>query len=150
MEMVVSDKQVSDSVNMIAVTSPVVSSDENVTNVARICGECRTTKTPLWRSGPSGPKSLCNACGIRCVKKKRDLLGLSRKPTKKKAAAPGKAVAPAKAVRSKKDKASTSGESVGSDEAKKEERVKREPADMYSTTDEVEIAALILMSLRHR
>ncbi|KAJ4913218.1 putative GATA transcription factor 22 [Raphanus sativus] len=33
--------------------------------VIRICSDCNTTKTPLWRSGPRGPKSLCNACGIR-------------------------------------------------------------------------------------
>ncbi|KAI5393501.1 hypothetical protein KIW84_060580 [Lathyrus oleraceus] len=32
---------------------------------ARACVECQTTSTPLWRSGPMGPKSLCNACGIR-------------------------------------------------------------------------------------
>lgn len=31
----------------------------------RVCSDCNTTKTPLWRSGPRGPKSLCNACGIR-------------------------------------------------------------------------------------
>ncbi|MBA0810407.1 hypothetical protein Gohar_002409 [Gossypium harknessii] len=31
----------------------------------RVCADCNTTKTPLWRSGPRGPKSLCNACGIR-------------------------------------------------------------------------------------
>ncbi|THU61575.1 hypothetical protein C4D60_Mb07t24770 [Musa balbisiana] len=29
------------------------------------CRDCQTTKTPLWRAGPTGPKSLCNACGIR-------------------------------------------------------------------------------------
>ncbi|XP_039122623.1 GATA transcription factor 23-like isoform X2 [Dioscorea cayenensis subsp. rotundata] len=34
-------------------------------DVIRVCSDCRTTKTPLWRSGPQGPKSLCNACGIR-------------------------------------------------------------------------------------
>ncbi|CAL9082918.1 unnamed protein product [Musa acuminata var. zebrina] len=35
------------------------------------CTGCRTTKTPLWRAGPSGPKSLCNACGIRYRKSRR-------------------------------------------------------------------------------
>ncbi|KAG1365274.1 GATA transcription factor 15 [Cocos nucifera] len=40
------------------------------------CADCRTTKTPLWRGGPSGPKSLCNACGIRYRKKRRAVLGL--------------------------------------------------------------------------
>ncbi|KAJ0980618.1 hypothetical protein J5N97_008873 [Dioscorea zingiberensis] len=34
------------------------------------CALCRTTKTPLWRGGPSGPKSLCNACGIKYRKKR--------------------------------------------------------------------------------
>lgn len=29
------------------------------------CQECGTNDTPLWRHGPSGPKSMCNACGIR-------------------------------------------------------------------------------------
>lgn len=37
----------------------------------RICSLCGTSKTPLWRSGPAGPKSLCNACGIRVKKTKR-------------------------------------------------------------------------------
>mmetsp|Transcript_17511 Transcript_17511/g.38175 ORF Transcript_17511/g.38175 Transcript_17511/m.38175 type:complete len:269 (-) Transcript_17511:549-1355(-) len=31
----------------------------------RTCAHCRTVKTPLWRNGPLGPKTLCNACGIR-------------------------------------------------------------------------------------
>ncbi|CAD5180611.1 GATA transcription factor 16-like [Musa acuminata AAA Group] len=35
------------------------------------CAVCRTTRTPLWRAGPSGPKSLCNACGIRYRKNRR-------------------------------------------------------------------------------
>ncbi|MBA0626152.1 hypothetical protein Godav_003868 [Gossypium davidsonii] len=37
----------------------------------RVCADCNTTKTPLWRSGPRGPKSLCNACGIRQRKARR-------------------------------------------------------------------------------
>ncbi|XP_041997146.1 putative GATA transcription factor 22 [Salvia splendens] len=37
----------------------------------RVCSDCNTTKTPLWRSGPKGPKSLCNACGIRQRKARR-------------------------------------------------------------------------------
>lgn len=27
-------------------------------------------RTPLWRSGPDGPKTLCNACGVRFKKGK--------------------------------------------------------------------------------
>ncbi|XP_065850633.1 GATA transcription factor 21-like [Euphorbia lathyris] len=37
----------------------------------RVCSDCNTTTTPLWRSGPKGPKSLCNACGIRQRKARR-------------------------------------------------------------------------------
>ncbi|KAL5211014.1 hypothetical protein ABZP36_006637 [Zizania latifolia] len=55
----------------------------------KACTDCHTTKTPLWRGGPSGPKSLCNACGIRYRKKRREALGLdagegAERPEKKK------------------------------------------------------------------
>ncbi|XP_077221540.1 GATA transcription factor 20-like isoform X2 [Tasmannia lanceolata] len=39
--------------------------------LARRCTNCDTTSTPLWRNGPRGPKSLCNACGIRYKKEER-------------------------------------------------------------------------------
>lgn len=29
------------------------------------CAHCEVTKTPQWREGPLGPKTLCNACGVR-------------------------------------------------------------------------------------
>ncbi|KAL8210441.1 hypothetical protein R6Q57_004878 [Mikania cordata] len=29
------------------------------------CVHCEITKTPQWREGPLGPKTLCNACGVR-------------------------------------------------------------------------------------
>ncbi|KAD5961660.1 hypothetical protein E3N88_13133 [Mikania micrantha] len=29
------------------------------------CAHCEITKTPQWREGPMGPKTLCNACGVR-------------------------------------------------------------------------------------
>ncbi|KAL6204013.1 hypothetical protein ACLB2K_021283 [Fragaria x ananassa] len=31
---------------------------------------CRAAATPMWRTGPLGPKSLCNACGIKYRKLK--------------------------------------------------------------------------------
>ncbi|RWW21202.1 hypothetical protein GW17_00014653 [Ensete ventricosum] len=31
----------------------------------RKCLHCLTDKTPQWRTGPMGPKTLCNACGVR-------------------------------------------------------------------------------------
>ncbi|XP_051118609.1 GATA transcription factor 17-like [Andrographis paniculata] len=48
------------------------------------CSDCHTTRTPLWRGGPAGPKSLCNACGIKYNKKRRQLLGLETGRTNKK------------------------------------------------------------------
>ncbi|KAI3866887.1 hypothetical protein MKX03_027120 [Papaver bracteatum] len=47
------------------------SNKDNNNNTIRVCADCNTTKTPLWRSGPRGPKSLCNACGIRQRKARR-------------------------------------------------------------------------------
>ncbi|XP_009361893.2 putative GATA transcription factor 22 [Pyrus x bretschneideri] len=41
------------------------------TPAVRVCSDCNTSTTPLWRSGPRGPKSLCNACGIRQRKARR-------------------------------------------------------------------------------
>ncbi|KNC86487.1 hypothetical protein SARC_01358 [Sphaeroforma arctica JP610] len=29
------------------------------------CVECGTRNTPQWRKGPSGPRTLCNACGLK-------------------------------------------------------------------------------------
>lgn len=31
----------------------------------RRCAHCASEKTPQWRTGPMGPKTLCNACGVR-------------------------------------------------------------------------------------
>lgn len=28
----------------------------NIIHPVRVCSDCNTTKTPLWRSGPQGPK----------------------------------------------------------------------------------------------
>lgn len=47
------------------------STNYNSNDFVRVCSDCNTTKTPLWRGGPQGPKSLCNACGIRQRKARR-------------------------------------------------------------------------------
>ncbi|KAH9618091.1 hypothetical protein KSS87_015996, partial [Heliosperma pusillum] len=36
-----------------------------ISPVQRRCSHCQVTKTPQWRAGPNGPKTLCNACGVR-------------------------------------------------------------------------------------
>ncbi|KAE8685589.1 self-incompatibility family protein [Hibiscus syriacus] len=33
--------------------------------MGRKCQHCGAEKTPQWRAGPLGPKTLCNACGVR-------------------------------------------------------------------------------------
>ncbi|PNT26540.1 hypothetical protein POPTR_007G016600v4 [Populus trichocarpa] len=34
-------------------------------NSSRRCSHCGVQKTPQWRAGPNGSKTLCNACGVR-------------------------------------------------------------------------------------
>lgn len=57
--------------------------NENQNETKKTCADCGTSKTPLWRGGPAGPKSLCNACGIRSRKKRRAILGLNKAEDKK-------------------------------------------------------------------
>jgi len=44
---------------------------ENATNTkrkdagSRVCDYCGTTRTPMWRRGPRGKHTLCNACGVK-------------------------------------------------------------------------------------
>ncbi|XP_023642276.1 GATA transcription factor 17 [Capsella rubella] len=49
----------------------------------RTCVDCGTIRTPLWRGGPAGPKSLCNACGIKSRKKRQAALGMRSDEKKK-------------------------------------------------------------------
>ncbi|KAK3224541.1 hypothetical protein Dsin_011566 [Dipteronia sinensis] len=80
-------------------SNEIINSLSNNKSTVRVCSDCNTTTTPLWRSGPRGPKvvflpllagilsisffletyltlmslvqSLCNACGIRQRKARR-------------------------------------------------------------------------------
>ncbi|XP_047317827.1 GATA transcription factor 1-like [Impatiens glandulifera] len=36
-----------------------------VASIGRRCQHCGSEKTPQWRAGPMGAKTLCNACGVR-------------------------------------------------------------------------------------
>ncbi|KAL1803704.1 hypothetical protein ACET3Z_032351 [Daucus carota] len=82
--------------------------DEAPNQGAKTCADCGTTKTPLWRGGPAGPKSLCNACGIRSRKRKRALMGLSTKEEKK----PKKNNSNASTITSSDGSSSNNGEDV--------------------------------------
>ncbi|KAL3476378.1 hypothetical protein BJX99DRAFT_258508 [Aspergillus californicus] len=35
------------------------------------CADCGTSDSPEWRKGPDGPKTLCNACGLRWAKQEK-------------------------------------------------------------------------------
>ncbi|KAK7693964.1 hypothetical protein QCA50_003539 [Cerrena zonata] len=37
-----------------------------------VCMTCGRTDSPEWRKGPSGPKTLCNACGLRWAKREKE------------------------------------------------------------------------------
>ncbi|OCT50157.1 Cutinase protein palindrome-binding protein [Cladophialophora carrionii] len=36
-----------------------------------VCTDCGTLDSPEWRKGPNGPKTLCNACGLRWAKREK-------------------------------------------------------------------------------
>ncbi|KAK9274048.1 hypothetical protein L1049_018862 [Liquidambar formosana] len=44
--------------------SSVITGESSSGGVRR-CTHCASQKTPQWRTGPLGPKTLCNACGVR-------------------------------------------------------------------------------------
>lgn len=45
-----------------------------------MCTECGAVESPEWRKGPQGPKTLCNACGLRWAKRTRKEEGSSISP----------------------------------------------------------------------
>ncbi|WCJ41011.1 GATA transcription factor 11 [Euphorbia peplus] len=46
-------------------TKQPLPSSQQKSGEIRKCTHCEVTKTPQWREGPMGPKTLCNACGVR-------------------------------------------------------------------------------------
>lgn len=44
---------------------------QGLPNGLKCCSKCGATKTPQWREGPFGPKTLCNACGVKRTRKLR-------------------------------------------------------------------------------
>ncbi|XP_024639457.1 GATA transcription factor 1 [Medicago truncatula] len=38
---------------------------KKTSTIGRKCHHCGADNTPQWRVGPDGPKTLCNACGVR-------------------------------------------------------------------------------------
>lgn len=46
-----------------------------------VCTDCGTLDSPEWRKGPNGPKTLCNACGLRWAKKEKKRGGNNGQPS---------------------------------------------------------------------
>ncbi|XP_023913533.1 GATA transcription factor 1 [Quercus suber] len=46
-------------------TTTAAATTTTTTTIGRKCQHCGAEKTPQWRAGPLGPKTLCNACGVR-------------------------------------------------------------------------------------
>ncbi|KAJ0248883.1 FG-GAP repeat-containing protein [Hirschfeldia incana] len=44
---------------------PLSSLEVQTQTQTRRCSHCGVQKTPQWRAGPAGAKTLCNACGVR-------------------------------------------------------------------------------------
>lgn len=51
--------------SMPALPHPASLNQDRAAQPVRKCMHCEITKTPQWRAGPMGPKTLCNACGVR-------------------------------------------------------------------------------------
>ncbi|CAF2144192.1 hypothetical protein HID58_007439 [Brassica napus] len=64
-----SEEEYSETMKKIA--EDAIEQNRTCSNEKKTCADCGTSKTPLWRGGPAGPKSLCNACGIRNRKRRR-------------------------------------------------------------------------------
>ncbi|GJN17699.1 hypothetical protein PR202_gb04789 [Eleusine coracana subsp. coracana] len=55
-----------DAPQLAALSSAALAAQQSAASAeGRRCLHCETDKTPQWRSGPMGPKTLCNACGVR-------------------------------------------------------------------------------------
>ncbi|KAH9288171.1 hypothetical protein KI387_032288 [Taxus chinensis] len=61
----VSKQPRSDSLKRILKTNQGIIKKGQDAMKARKCMHCSIKKTPQWRDGPMGPKTLCNACGVR-------------------------------------------------------------------------------------
>ncbi|KAL4200691.1 hypothetical protein AMTRI_Chr02g212470 [Amborella trichopoda] len=56
-------RQFRDRLNKLSISQIMISGESS--RFVRRCMHCFTEKTPQWRKGPRGPKTLCNACGVR-------------------------------------------------------------------------------------
>lgn len=55
----------------LKVLSKVCIFELNKLNKLMFCYFCKKTKSTLWRSGPNGYRTLCNACGIKYARDRK-------------------------------------------------------------------------------
>ncbi|XP_057548716.1 GATA transcription factor 16-like isoform X1 [Amaranthus tricolor] len=103
------------------------------------CTDCQTTTTPLWRGGPAGPKTLCNACGIKYHKRRRALLGLEK----------GKVDKNKKKTTSSNGSSSSSSNNGGLGMPFKIKVIRQSTDNFRDKLGEVEQAAMLLMALSY-
>jgi len=63
------------------VNEPKNSPRKNVKARHQACTSCSTITTAQWRSGPCGPRTLCNRCGLRYAKSKRTQIHKNSPPS---------------------------------------------------------------------
>ncbi|WOG91669.1 hypothetical protein DCAR_0310919 [Daucus carota subsp. sativus] len=59
------EKKVNNNTNKLMMEIQEESLEDRNGQQGRRCTHCLSQKTPQWRAGPLGPKTLCNACGVR-------------------------------------------------------------------------------------
>ncbi|XP_030541803.1 GATA transcription factor 21 [Rhodamnia argentea] len=101
-------------------------------NPIRVCSDCNTTKTPLWRSGPRGPKSLCNACGIRQRKARRAMAAAAVAATDSGALPPATTLSPKSKLKQHNNQRSSRAAGCGQEPIKKKRKAK--PHNNHAST----------------
>ncbi|GJN16582.1 hypothetical protein PR202_gb03585 [Eleusine coracana subsp. coracana] len=138
-----------------AETDPIIISpslDDTTTATggeAKACADCHTTKTPLWRGGPEGPKSLCNACGIRYRKRRRQALGLEANAEAQDQQQKKKATATA-AASSKEDKKEEGDKKEEEGDKKKDEGDKKKEKQVTVELRVVSFGKEVMLKQRRR
>ncbi|GAA6027278.1 hypothetical protein JCM8097_002551 [Rhodosporidiobolus ruineniae] len=62
-----------------AAATPASANGKGGAGGQRSCANCGRTSSAEWRSGPTGPKTLCNACGLRWSKSKSQAAAAEKK-----------------------------------------------------------------------
>eukprot|EP00013_Stygamoeba_regulata_P023545 CAMPEP_0177665920 /NCGR_PEP_ID=MMETSP0447-20121125/21309_1 /TAXON_ID=0 /ORGANISM="Stygamoeba regulata, Strain BSH-02190019" /LENGTH=803 /DNA_ID=CAMNT_0019172041 /DNA_START=32 /DNA_END=2440 /DNA_ORIENTATION=+ len=62
-------------------STPTRTSQPKVRRREGLCTNCEATESPMWRSGPAGRGTLCNACGLMYARIRRQCMTAGTSPT---------------------------------------------------------------------